>query len=70
MGKKKFIDKRNSVTYSLVFRSTEDADDVPERVLVDAEKGVGLGKVDAGLAAVAAEASALNRRCGLDGSSC
>ena len=62
MVKKKFIDKRNAVTYSLVFRSTEDADDVPQRVLVEADKGVGLGKVDADLAAAAAEAAAVGRR--------
>lgn len=37
MVKKKFIDKKNSVTYNLVFRSTEDANDAPERVL-DAQR--------------------------------
>jgi hypothetical protein len=42
MGKKKsFIDKRNSKTYTLVFRSTDDNEDNPEeegdRVLVPAD---------------------------------
>lgn len=46
MVKKKFIDKRNAVTYNLVFRSTEDVDDVPERLLVEADKGIGVGNVD------------------------
>ena len=36
MGKKKpFIDKKNATTYSLVYRSTEDADEAPEDSLVD-----------------------------------
>ena len=63
--KKKFIDKKNATTYSLVFRSTEDVDDVPERVLVDADKRLGPGRVDAGVAAAAAaadEAAAAGRR--------
>ena len=65
MGKKKFIDKHSqgTVTYSLVFRSTENADDVPERMLVDVEKGVGVGRVDAELAQQGNEAAAANRRC-------
>jgi protein LTV1 len=39
MGKKKkpFIDKRNSTTYSLIFRETEDVDDAVERLLVPAD---------------------------------
>ena len=41
MGKKKFIDKKRSVTYSLIFRSTEDADDTPERTLMEASRGAG-----------------------------
>ena len=45
-------------TCSLVFRSTEDADDVPERVLVDADKRLGVGRADAGAAAAAHEAAA------------
>lgn len=40
MVKKKFIDKKSAVTYSLVYRSTEDADDQPERVLLEAAGGV------------------------------
>ncbi len=55
MGKKKsFIDKRSAVTYSLIYRSTEDADAEPERVLVEADKGVGIGKPDLEVAAHAA----------------
>lgn len=47
MGKKKsFLDKKKAVTYNLVFRSTEDADDVPERMLMEADKAQGLGTVD------------------------
>jgi hypothetical protein len=39
MGKKKpFIDKKNSTTYSLIFRETEDVDDEPERLLVPTEE--------------------------------
>ncbi len=62
MVKKKFIDKKNAVTYSLVYRSTEDVDDVPERVLVEAEKGVGPGRVDAEVAAAAAAREAASGR--------
>ena len=57
MVKKKFIDKKNAVTYNLVFRSTEDADDVPERVLVNAEKDVGVGRVDVEAAQGACDAA-------------
>lgn len=42
MGKKKFIDKKHSTTYSLVYRSTETSDDVPERVLVEKDNRIGL----------------------------
>ncbi len=52
MGKKKaFIDKKNAVTYNLIYRSTEDADAGPERVLVEADKGVGIGRPDVEAAA-------------------
>ena len=45
MGKKKpFIDKKKSTTYNLVYRSTEDADDAPERVFVETERQVGVGR--------------------------
>lgn len=43
MVKKKFIDKKKAVTYNLVYRSTEDADDEPMRMLVEADK---LGKIE------------------------
>jgi protein LTV1 len=36
MVKKKFIDKKNAVTYNLVFRSTEDGDNAPSRTLAEA----------------------------------
>jgi hypothetical protein len=64
MVKKKFIEKKNAVTYSLVYRSTEDVDDVPERMLVEADKGVGVGKVDAGVAQPGQDAAAGARRWG------
>ena len=64
MVKKKFIEKKNAVTYSLVYRSTEDVDDVPERMLVEADKGVGVGKVDAGVAQAGQDAAAGARRWG------
>jgi len=38
MVKKKFIDKKKSVTYNLVYRSTEDADDTPKRVLIESDR--------------------------------
>ncbi|KAL4443797.1 hypothetical protein ABPG75_011534 [Micractinium tetrahymenae] len=62
MVKKKFIDKKHAVTYSLVYRSTEDVDDVPERLLVEADKGVGPGRVDAEVAAAAAAREAASGR--------
>lgn len=63
--KKKFIDKKSSTTFNLVFRSTEDADDVPDRVLANADMRLGPGRVDAGAAAAAAEkAAASGRRYG------
>lgn len=44
MGRKKsFIDKKKATTYNLIYRSTEDADDEPERMLVEADK---LGKIE------------------------
>ncbi|PRW56768.1 LTV1-like protein [Chlorella sorokiniana] len=58
MVKKKFIDKKNATTYNLVFRSTEDVDDVPERVLIDADKRLGVGRVDTSAAAAAHDAAA------------
>ncbi|PSC71647.1 LTV1-like protein isoform A [Micractinium conductrix] len=58
MVKKKFIDKKSATTFSLVYRSTEDSDDRAERVLVDAQKGVGVGRPDAEVAARAADAAA------------
>lgn len=52
MGKKKsFIDKKKAVTYNLIYRSTEDADAAPERVLVETDKGVGIGRPDIDAAA-------------------
>lgn len=64
MVKKKFIDKKSATTFSLVYRSTEDSDDRAERVLVDAQKGVGVGRPDAEVAARAADAAAAaGRRC-------
>lgn len=41
----KFIDKKKAVTFSLVYRN--DGDVTAEGVLVDARKGVGIGRVDA-----------------------
>lgn len=55
--KKKFIDKKQATTYNLVFRSTEDADDVPDGLLVDAEKRLGYGRVDGDATAAAAAAN-------------
>jgi hypothetical protein len=62
MVKKKFIDKKQSTTYSLVFRSTEDADDLPERVLVEADQSAGAGRADAGGTSSAADEEASGRR--------
>lgn len=63
MGKKKsFINKKQSVTYNLVYGATEDTDDAPERVLVDAHKGVGIGRVDPEAAAAAAQSAAASGR--------
>ena len=42
----------------------QDVDDVPERVLVDADKGLGVGRVDTSAAAAAHDAAAAaGRRC-------
>lgn len=64
MVKKKFIDKKRSVTYSLVYRSTEDADEAPERTLMEASRGAGAtaGGPDVDAAAEAHQASISNRR--------
>ena len=62
MVKKKFIEKKNAVTYSLVYRSTQDVDDQPERMLVEADKGVGVGRVDAGMTPEGQEPAAGSRR--------
>lgn len=64
MGKKRFIDKKRSTTYHLVYRSTEDADDVPERVLVEADRygAAGPWRADAGGTSSAADEAASGRR--------
>jgi hypothetical protein len=62
MVKKKFIEKRSSVTYNLVFRNTDDVDELPQRLLVDAEKGVGVGRVDPAVAEATAAAIAASGR--------
>lgn len=50
-GKKSFIDKKNSTTYNLIYRASEvpvdgEEDAEPERQLVDARLGIGIGRVD------------------------
>jgi protein LTV1 len=63
MVKKPFIDKKKSVTYSLVYRSTEDADAPPERTLMEAGRGEGAaGQPDIEAAAEAHKASNAARR--------
>lgn len=71
MGRKRFIDKKHATTYSLVYRSTEDPDAAPERVLVEAERGVGIGRPDLEAAEEQRAAHlASGRRCGLGGEGC
>jgi protein LTV1 len=58
MVKKPFIDKKKSVTYSLVYRSTEDADAPPERTLMEAGRGdAAAGQPDVKVAAEAHQAA-------------
>lgn len=62
MGKKKsFIDKSKATTYNLLYRASEvnvnGEDAGPERELVDAARGVGIGRPDAEAAAAAAGSS-------------
>lgn len=55
MGRRRsFIDKKNATTYNLIYRPTEEDAQQPERLLVDAERGVGVGRPDASAAAGAA----------------
>ena len=57
MGRRRsFVDKKNATTYNLIYRPTEEDAQQPERLLVDAERGVGVGRPDASAAAGAAEA--------------
>lgn len=62
--KKPFIDKSKSTTYNLLYRASEvevDGEDAgSERVLVDAARGLGIGRVDEE-AATAAAASSTSR---------
>jgi len=63
MVKKKFIDKKKSVTYNLVYRSTEDADAPPERTLMEAGRGgAAAGQPDVEAAAEAHQTSTSTRR--------
>ena len=56
MGRRRsFIDKKSATTYNLIYRPTEEDAQQPERVLVDAGRGVGVGRPDASAAAGAAE---------------
>lgn len=56
--RKPFIDKKNATTYNLLYRASEvhvDGEDAgPERELVDASRGVGIGRVDDAAAAATA----------------
>lgn len=61
MVKKQFIDKKKSVTYNLVFRSTEDADAAPARMLAEAGV-VGMGRVDEEAVLDSQPGDALERR--------
>jgi hypothetical protein len=59
MGRRKpFVDKKTSHTYNLIFRPTEEDAQQPERVLVDAQRGIGIGRPDAAAANVSAPAAA------------
>lgn len=63
MVKKKFIDKKKSVTYSLVYRSTEDADALPERTLMEAGRGgAAAGQPDVEAVAEAHQTAVATRR--------
>jgi protein LTV1 len=63
MVKKKFIDKKKSVTYNLVYRSTEDADAPPERTLMEAGRGgAAAGQPDVEAAAEAHQTSSASTR--------
>jgi hypothetical protein len=60
MGKKKaFVDKKKSVTYNLIYRNGEDVNGLgePDRLLVEADRRVGIGRPDPEAAAAAAPAS-------------
>lgn len=67
MGKKKaFIDKKHAVTYNLIYRSTEDAEDAPpERVLADPRVGIGRPDAEAAAQQAAAHAAEGRRWAGL-----
>ncbi len=59
MGRRKpFVDKKTSHTYNLIFRPTEEDAQQPERVLVDAQRGIGIGRPDAAAADASAPAAA------------
>ena len=64
MGRRKssFINKSTATTYNLIYRPTEEDAQQPERLLVDAGRGVGVGRPDATAAAGAAEAADEERR--------
>ncbi|KAK9819819.1 hypothetical protein WJX72_002761 [[Myrmecia] bisecta] len=49
-----FIDKSRATSYTLVYRSTDDADNLPERQLIETDKHIGIGRPDVEAAAAAA----------------
>ena len=63
MGRRRpFIDKKTSTTYNLIYRPTEEDAEQPERLLVEAERGVGIGRPDAAAAGAAASQDAGGER--------
>ncbi|KAK9846608.1 hypothetical protein WJX81_007566 [Elliptochloris bilobata] len=64
MGRRRpFIDKKSSTTYNLIYRPTEEDAEQPERLLVDAGRGVGIGRPDAAAAGASVPPEADGERC-------